>query len=127
MRNFISEFKTFLTQGNMIDMAIAFIVGGAFQVLLASLVNDIFMPFIGVLTGSIALNDMVWTIGSAQVKIGSFMSNAIIFILTGFVVFIMVKVMNAVRKPAETVEEAAEIDPTVALLTEIRDELARQK
>lgn len=124
MRNFITEFKTFLTQGNMIDMAIAFIVGGAFQVLLSSLVNDIFMPFIGVITGSIAMNDMVWVIGAAEVKIGAFLSNAIIFVLTGFVVFIMVKVMNALRKPAE---EAEEIDPTVALLTEIRDELARQK
>lgn len=125
MRNFISEFKTFLTQGNMIDMAIAFIVGGAFQVLLSSLVNDIFMPFIGVLTGSIAINDIVWVIGTAEVKIGSFLSNGIIFVLTGFVVFIMVKVMNAVRKPVE--EAAPEVDPTVALLTEIRDELARQK
>lgn len=124
MRNFITEFKTFLTQGNMIDMAIAFIVGGAFQVLLSSLVNDIFMPFIGVITGSIAMNDMVWVIGAAEVKIGAFLSNAIIFVLTGFVVFIMVKVMNALRKPAEETEE---IDPTVALLTEIRDELARQK
>lgn len=125
MRNFISEFKTFLTQGNMIDMAIAFIVGGAFQVLLSSLVNDIFMPFIGVLTGSIAINDIVWVIGTAEVKIGSFLSNGIIFVLTGFVVFIMVKIMNAVRKPVE--EAAPEVDPTVALLTEIRDELARQK
>lgn len=125
MRNFISEFKTFLTQGNMIDMAIAFIIGGAFQVLLSSLVNDIFMPFIGVITGSIAMNDMVWVIGAAEVKIGAFLSNAIIFVLTGFVVFIMVKVMNALRKPAEEAPE--EIDPTVALLTEIRDELARTK
>lgn len=122
MRKFISEFKTFLTQGSMLDMAIAFIVGGAFQVLLTSLVNDIFMPFIGVLTGSIALNDMVWVIGAAEVKIGSFLSNMIIFILTGFVVFVLVKIMNKLRKPAEE-----EIDPTVALLTEIRDELARQK
>lgn len=124
MRKFISEFKTFLTQGSMLDMAIAFIVGGAFQVLLTSLVNDIFMPFIGVLTGSIALNDMVWVIGSAEVKIGSFLSNVVIFVLTGFVVFVLVKIMNKLRKPAEEVEE---IDPTVALLTEIRDELARQK
>lgn len=124
MRKFISEFKTFLTQGSMLDMAIAFIVGGAFQVLLTSLVNDIFMPFIGVLTGSVALNDMVWVIGSAEVKIGSFLSNVVIFVLTGFVVFVLVKIMNKLRKPAEEVEE---IDPTVALLTEIRDELARQK
>lgn len=124
MRKFISEFKTFLTQGSMLDMAIAFIVGGAFQVLLTSLVNDIFMPFIGVLTGSVALNDMVWVIGSAEVKIGSFLSNVAIFVLTGFVVFVLVKIMNKLRKPAEEVEE---IDPTVALLTEIRDELARQK
>lgn len=121
MRKFISEFKTFLTQGSMLDLAIAFIVGGAFQVMLTSLVNDIFMPFIGVVTGSIALNDMVWVIGSAEVKIGSFMSNAIIFILTGFVVFVLVKIMNKIRKPVEE-----EVDPTVALLTEIRDELARK-
>jgi len=124
MRSFFNEFKTFITQGNMIDMAIAFIVGGAFQTLLASLVNDIFMPFIGVLTGSIALNDMVWVIGSAHVKIGSFLSTTVIFLLTGFVVFLLVKVMNKMRKPAA---EEVETDPTVELLTQIRDELARQK
>ncbi|MCW0952718.1 large conductance mechanosensitive channel protein MscL [Weissella ceti] len=123
MRKFISEFKTFLTQGSMLDLAIAVIIGGAFQVMLTSLVNDIFMPFIGIVTGSIALNDIVWLVGSAEVKIGSFLSNAIIFVLTGFVVFMMVKILNTIRKP---VEEEEEIDPTVALLTEIRDELARK-
>ncbi|RRG17976.1 large conductance mechanosensitive channel protein MscL [Weissella viridescens] len=128
MKAFIKEFREFITDGNIVDMAIAFIMGGALQVLLKALVDDIFMPIIGIFTGAVSFADIVWKIGPAQIKIGSFISAAITFLLTGLIIFIMVKAMNKARALAGKTNDDQEADEESELdvLQAIRDELAEQ-
>ncbi|WJI91719.1 large conductance mechanosensitive channel protein MscL [Weissella viridescens] len=128
MKSFIKEFREFITDGNIIDMAIAFIMGGALQVLLKALVDDIFMPIIGIFTGAVSFADIVWQVGPAQIKIGSFISAAITFVLTGLIIFIMVKAMNKARALTGKTDDDEEADDEteLAVLQAIRDELAEQ-
>ncbi|KRN31704.1 large conductance mechanosensitive channel protein MscL [Weissella halotolerans] len=126
MRQFWQEFKEFLSQGNIIDMAIAFIMGGAFQVLLKSLVNDIFMPVIGIVTGSISFANIVWQIGPAKIKIGAFLANGLTFILTGLCIFIVIKALNKARaltKEEDQTDQAAPAETELDILKDIRNSL----
>ncbi len=126
MRQFWQEFKEFLSQGNIIDMAIAFIMGGAFQVLLKSLVNDIFMPVIGIVTGSISFANIVWQVGPAKIKIGAFLANGLTFILTGLCIFIVIKALNKARaltKEEDQTDQAAPAETELDILKDIRNSL----
>lgn len=98
------EFKEFASKGNVIDLAIGVIIGGGFQKIVNSLVNDIVMPFVSIFTGKIDFNDMTFTIGNTSIKYGSFITNVINFLIIAFSVFLMVRYFNKLN---ETLEENA--------------------
>lgn len=98
------EFKEFATKGNVVDLAIGVIIGGGFQKIVNSLVNDLIMPFISIFTGKIDFNDMMVTIGDTSIKYGSFITNVINFLIIAFSVFVMVRYINKLNK---TLEEKA--------------------
>lgn len=100
----LKEFKEFATKGNVVDLAIGVIIGGGFQKIVNSLVNDIIMPFISIFTGKIDFNDMMITIGDTSIKYGSFITNVINFLIIAFSVFLMVRYINKLNK---TFEETA--------------------
>lgn len=147
MKKFFAEFKEFISRGNVMDMAIGVIIASAFGKITTSLVNDVFMPFIGWLIGGIDLAQLNITLAPAVldeagevikeavvIGIGTFLTTVIDFILVAFVVFLVVKTFNAAKKrlekpaaPAEP-EPEAEPEPTKEelLLTEIRDLLKKQ-
>ena len=122
MKKFMEEFKTFALKGNVVDMAIGVIIGGAFTSIVNSLVNDIFTPLIGVITGGWDFSNMVITVGTANVMIGSFINAVISFLIVALCLFSLVKAMNKLIKKKET-EPAPAPAPSedVVLLTEIRD------
>ena len=139
MKKIVKEFRDFISRGNVMDMAVGVIVGGAFGKITSSLVNDVFMPLIGMLIGGIDLAKLNITLSPAVldeagavvkepvvVGIGTFLTTVIDFILVAFVVFLVVKAFNTAKakleKPAEP-EPAKEPEPTKEelLLTEIRD------
>lgn len=122
---FFAEFKKFISRGNVIDMAVGVIVGGAFTAIVNSLVNDILMPLIGMVLAGINFKDLSVTIpwGNKPVLLfGSFIQAVITFLLTAFCVFILVKIINSLHKKKE---EAPPAPPApaedIVLLTEIRD------
>lgn len=98
------EFKEFATKGNVMDLAIGVIIGGAFQSIVNSLVNDVIMPAVSIFTGKIDYNNLVLHIGDASIKYGSFITNVINFLIIAFSVFLMVRYVNKINK---TLEEKA--------------------
>ena len=130
MKSFIKEFKEFISNGNVMSMAIGIIIGGAFTAIVNSLVADIITPLIGMILGGINFSGISITVGSAQLMVGKFIQAVIMFILTALVIFVMMKGLNklaAKKKAADDVEEAAaapaEPSDEVKLLMEIRDAL----
>lgn len=95
------EFKEFATKGNVMDLAIGVIIGGGFQSIVKSLVNDVIMPLVSIFTGKIDFNDMMITIGGASIKYGSFITNTINFFLMAFCVFLIVRYVNKINKTLE--------------------------
>ncbi len=94
----LKEFKAFVMRGNVLDLAVAVIIGGAFGKIVSSLVNDILMPLIGLLMGGVNFSEQAFTIGAAVIKWGSFVQTIIDFIIIAFVIFMIVKAANSVRK-----------------------------
>ena len=128
---FIKEFKEFAMKGNVMDMAVGVIIGGAFGKIVSSLVDDVLMPLIGMLTGGIDLSGLSYKvmlpavdggepIAGATLKYGAFIQNIIDFLIIAFCIFLMIKAMNELMPKKE--EPAAPAGPTQEeLLTEIRD------
>ena len=118
----MEEFKTFALKGNVVDMAIGVIIGGAFTSIVNSLVNDIFTPLIGVITGGWDFSNMVITVGTANVMVGSFINAVISFLIVALCLFSLVKAMNKlIKKKEDEPDPAPAPSEDVALLTEIRD------
>ena len=124
----IKEFKEFIARGNVVDLAVGVIIGGAFGKIVTSIVNDVLMPLIGVVSGGIDFTGLSFKIGEAEIKYGNFLQNVIDFLIIAFCIFILVKVVNKItKKKEEPVEEAPAPKPDdVVLLEEIRD-LLKQK
>lgn len=134
---FISEFKTFIARGNVMDMAVGVVVGGAFKSIVDSLVADIIMPAVSLLTGSINIAQLALQIPNPlntdevliSLNYGNFLQQIVNFLIIAFAIFLMVKSINVMhekmRKKEEieeaVQEEAEEIPQTEVLLTEIRD------
>ncbi len=97
----LKEFKEFATRGNVLDMAIGVIIGGAFQKIVTSLVNDIIMPAISIFTGKVDFSDLTFTIGSASIKYGAFITSIIDFLIITFSIFIAIKSINSINKRME--------------------------
>lgn len=118
----LKEFKEFLNRGNVIDLAVAVIIGGAFGAIVKSLVADIIMPFIGVLMGGTDLTALTIEVGDAIITYGNFLQAVINFVVIAFVIFLFVRSYNSMQKQ----EDAAPAAPPApaaeeVLLTEIRD------
>ena len=125
----IKEFKEFIARGNVIDMAVGVIIGGAFGKIVTSIVNDVLMPLIGVVSGGIDFTGLKFKIGEAEILYGNFLQNVIDFLIIAFCIFILVKIVNKITRKKE--EPATEETPApkaedVVLLEEIRD-LLKQK
>ena len=90
----IKEFKAFISKGNVVDLAVGVIIGGAFGKIVSSLVNDILMPIIGVLIGGVDFSNLSIKIGEAKITYGMFIQNVIDFLIIAFCVFLFVKVIN---------------------------------
>lgn len=136
MKKFFQEFKEFAMRGNVLDMAVGVILGGAFGKITTSLVNDVFMPLIGMLIGgvdlgklNIVLKPATDTAEAVTLGIGTFLTTIIDFILVAFVIFLMIKTINRFRrkKEEEPVLEEPKGPTAEELLTEIRDLLKEQK
>jgi len=97
MNAFVKEFKEFISKGNVIDMAVGVVVGGAFTAIVNSLVNDIIMPLVGLLMGGVDFTSLSIGIGDAQINYGNFIQNVICFLLVAFALFCVVKAMNSFR------------------------------
>lgn len=142
---FIKEFQEFAVKGNVMDMAVGVIIGGAFGKIVASLVNDIIMPPLGLITGNgftdlklvlkpatAAITDASGNVVTPEVaevalNYGNFIQNTVDFIIIAFVIFLLIKGMNSLRKKEEPAPAAPAEDPTdIALLKEIRDELKKR-
>lgn len=142
-KGFIGEFKQFIARGNVMDMAVGVIIGGAFGKISTSLVNDIIMPLISMLTGGIDFSDWKLVLKAATeetaevaVNYGTFLATILDFLIIAFAVFLMIKTINGFHdklKKKEAEEEAAapaappEPSNEEKLLTEIRDLLKAQK
>ncbi len=130
MKKFLREFKEFAMRGNVMDLAVGVIVGGAFSSITTSLINDILMPVIGIFVSEASFADLTVTVGSAVVAYGNFIQAVINFLIMAFVVFCMVKGINRLSRKKE---EAPPPPPPPApsqeekLLTEIRDLLREQR
>lgn len=126
MKNLIEEFKDFAMRGNVIDMAVGVIIGGAFGKIVTSLVDDVLIPLIGVVTGGIDFTNLSINVGDAQLKYGMFLQNTINFIIVAFCIFLMIKGMNRLAKQKADEKKAEPSTPPAPsaeekLLTEIRD------
>ena len=124
---FVKEFKEFAMKGNVMDMAVGVIIGGAFGKIVSSLVDDVLMPVIGMITGGVDFNGLVAKVGDATVKYGTFIQNIIDFLIIALCIFLMIKAMNKLNKKKE--EEPAPEEPKgptqEELLAEIRDLLKK--
>lgn len=124
---FIKEFKEFAVKGNVMDMAVGVIIGGAFGKIVTSLVNDVFMPIIGIITGGIDFTDLSVKVGEAEIKYGQFIQNVVDFVLVALCIFLVIKAINKFKKKEEE-KPAAPPEPSKEekLLGEIRDLLKEQ-
>ena len=128
----LTEFKEFAMKGNVIDMAVGVVIGGAFGKIVTSLVNDIIMPLVSVVTGNIDFSNLQYVhsyVNAAGakaeivVKYGAFMNTIIDFLIVAFCIFMVIKVMNSTKKKFE--KEEVKVDENTELLKEIRDLLKK--
>ena len=131
-KGWMSEFKEFALRGSVIDMAVGIIIGGAFGKIATSLVENIFSPIIGVLTGGEAFSSWSVTMQagdtSVELLLGNFLSSVVDFLLIALCVFMTIKMINAFRrKKSEASKEPEKPAADIALLTEIRDLLKREE
>ena len=129
-KTMLQEFKKFAMRGNVVDMAVGIIIGAAFGKIVSSLVSDIIMPPIGMIMGSVDFSDLSYALGEAEgaatLNYGLFINTVINFLIVAFAIFLLIKGINSMKKkeeekPAEPAKPSAE----EALLTEIRDLLAK--
>ena len=122
-----SEFKTFISRGNVVDMAVGVIIGGAFGKIVTSLVNDVLMPVIGVFLGGLDFSDLSIKVGDATIKYGSFIQTIVDFLIVAFCIFMIVKLFESFKKKKEEeTEEAHKKSDEALLLEEIRDLLKKK-
>lgn len=99
------EFKEFIARGNVMDLAVGIIIGGAFQKIVTSLVNDIIMPAISALTGQVDYSTLVWNVGNISIKYGSFLGTIIDFLIIAFSIFIMIRYINRLNDKLNKMKE----------------------
>lgn len=131
MKRFIEEFKQFIARGNVMDMAVGVIIGGAFSAITSSLIDDIVMPILGIFTGSISFAALTFSINGAEIAYGNFIQAVFNFLIMAFVVFCLIKAINSFHRKKEEApaEEPAPPEPSneEKLLAEIRDLLKEKR
>ena len=135
MKKLLNEFKDFISKGNVLDLAVGVIIGGAFQKIVSSLVSDIFMPILGIITGGHDFSNLTIKFKDATINYGVFIQNIIDYLLMAFCIFIIVKIFNKIKEDADKklkknkIEEKEEPKKSneEILLTEIRDLLKDKK
>ena len=140
MNKFLNEFKEFAVKGNIIDLAVGVVIGGAFSKIVTSLVNDIIMPIVGMATGGInfseykiVLKESIGSIPAVTLNVGNFLQTSVDFLIVAFCIFIFVKAINKLKftrkkEEAATKEEnVAQTPEEVLLLRDIKDLLQKQK
>lgn len=137
----LDEFKAFAMRGNVVDMAVGIIIGGAFGKIISSFVSDVLMPPLGLLLGGIDFKDMLYTLKGAVMQgeevitpavtlnYGMFIQNVVDFLIIAFAIFMAIKAMNSMKRTEEAAIEAPDVPPAPTkeeeLLTEIRDLLKK--
>ena len=121
------EFKEFISKGNIFDMAVGVIIGGAFCKIVTSLVNDIIMPLVGVIIGGLDFTNLTITVKDATINYGTFIQNIVDFLIIALCIFAVVKAMSKFKKKEEKAEEPPKPSEEVLLLREIRDSLKKGK
>ena len=138
MRKFLDEFKTFILRGNVLDLAVAVIIGGAFQKIIASLVDDVIMPIVSMITGGIDFNNWFFafngkhyatlaeakTAGAATLNYGTFLTAVINFLIMAFVIFLLVKTMNSLMNKTLRAKNEPEAAPTTKVCPFCKSEIA---
>lgn len=129
VNKFFNEFKTFIARGNVLDLAVGVVVGGAFSKIVSSLVNDIITPLIGIIIGGKDLSNLSIKIGDVNVAYGAFIQNVIDFLIIAFCIFVFIKFINKlfVKKHEEKKSEPPKKSDEVILLEEIRDLLKKDQ
>lgn len=130
-KGFLAEFRKFIARGNVMDLAVGVIIGGAFKTIVDSLTNDILMPFVGLFIGKDTFASLTFQLGDATIAFGSFIQAVVNFLIMAFVIFCLVKAMNSLHRKKEEVTETVPAEPVLStqeqLLTEIRDLLKEQR
>lgn len=124
----LKEFKAFISKGNVVDLAVGVIIGGAFGKIVSSLVNDILMPIIGVIIGGVDFSNLSIQVGGAKIAYGMFIQNVIDFLIIAFCVFIFVKIVNKLSNLTKKEEEQKQekiTETELSVLKEIREELKK--
>lgn len=99
----LKEFKKFATRGNIMDLAVGVVIGGAFQSIINSLVSDIIMPAVSIFTGKIDFSDMMFTVGGASIKYGNFITAIVNFLIIAFSIFLAITYLNKINKKMEAI------------------------
>ena len=99
----LKEFKEFATRGNIIDLAVGVVIGGAFQKIINSLVNDIIMPAISIISGKVDFSDMMFEVGSVSIKYGNFITEIVNFLIIAFSIFLAITYVNKLSKKMEAI------------------------
>jgi large conductance mechanosensitive channel len=122
--SFVKEFKEFAMRGNVVDLAVAVVIGGAFGKIVSSLVGDVVMPIVGLLLGGVNFSGLSLTVGDAVIKYGAFIQAIVDFVIIAFVIFLALKALNNLKKAEPP---AAPLAPPAqeVLLGEIRDLLKK--
>jgi large conductance mechanosensitive channel len=122
----LKEFKEFALRGNVIDLAVGVVIGAAFNAIVSSLVADVFMPIIGILTGGLNFSGLTYKFGESSISYGKFIQAIFIFVITAFALFLFVKGINKLKRKEEAKPApVAEVPADIKLLTEIRDLLKK--
>lgn len=119
----LNEFKKFAMRGNVIDLAVGVIIGGAFGKIVSSLVADIIMPLVGLIIGVVDFSALAY----GKVKYGQFIQTIVDFLIISFSIFLFIKFLNRFKKKEEPAKEVVQIDKKEELLAEIRDLLKEEK
>lgn len=131
MKKIISEFRTFIERGNVVDLAVGVVMGSAFSKIVTSVVDDLLMPIIGIIIGGHDFSNLSINVGSAVIKYGSLINNIINFFIISFCIFILIKFINKLtsinKKEVKKEEKVVKKSDEVILLEEIRDELKKKK
>lgn len=122
-----NDFKEFAFKGNIIDLAVAVVIGTAFGKIVSSLVENIITPFIGMVSGGIDFSGMHKSFRNSDFTYGVFLQSIIDFLIVAVVIFLVIRVLSKLKKKEEILEEIEEIDAQEVLLMEIRDLLKEQK